>query len=323
MQSWVINGTRKIIPHIDEAVECSLRENARIKISKVPLNKSDISCYENKYDNLPIIPGKSALGFISECNNPQYRKGQRVFLSPYSKNESGIFKKAKDIDGYLSDYQTAPLSCISLLPETVQDDSFCFVEDIALCIKGIKLLEIKATNYVLLFGATALNILFAQLCLYHQAIPIIIDSDEESLKIAEEYGIYYVINTKIELLHDRIVEITSGAMADKLIIDTDATPDITEDILKFVSLNAKVGFIGFDTTIDKINIDISNVMNKRLSVFGINDGIGEIDPAINMLATGIIKTDNLVEKIYDISQVQDAFLDISSKKTRFKTIIHC
>ena len=323
MQSWVINGTKKISLHLEDANECNLKENARIKISKVPLCKSDIACYENKYDNLPIIPGRSAIGLISECDDLSFRKGQRVYVSPYTKENNRIFVNAKDIDGYLSDYQTAPLSSISIVPESIPDDSFCFVEDIALCIKTIKLLEIKTTNYVLLYGATCLNILLAQMCLYHQAIPIIIDTDKESLDIDEYHGIYYTINPKIDNVSERLIEITAGAMADKLIVDIDALEDIPSDILKYISQNGKAAFIGFNTTIDKTNIDISSIINKRLTIYGINDGIGEIEPAINMLATGIVKVDNLLDKVYDISQVKDAFLDLSSKKIRFKSIVHC
>lgn len=323
MQSWVINGTKKITLHQSESSDINLKTQAKVKVARASLCQSDIGCYENKYNNLPIIPSRSALGFISESSDISLSKGQRVFLSPYTKKGDEVFVNGKDLDGYLSDFSTTSLKNIYVVPESISDEAFTFIEDIALDIKVCEILNIKETEYVLLYGATALNIILAQFCLYYQAIPIIIDSDKDALNIAEEYGIYYTINSKNESAYQRLTEITAGELAKHIIIDTDVFPEIDPDILKFVSNNGKVGLLGYNTALENIKLDISYVVKKRLTIYGFNDGIGEIETAINMLATGIIKVDSLIEKIYDFSKIQDAFMELSSKKSRFKSLVRC
>lgn len=323
MQSWVINGTKKVILHQSESSEVNLKTHAKVKIARACLCQSDISCYENKYKNLPIIPSRSALGFISESSDIALSKGQRVFLSPYTKFDKDIVINGRDIDGYLSDFASVPLKNIYMVPESIPDESFTFIEDIALALKVCEILDIKETDYVLLYGATALNIILAQFCLYYQAIPIIVDSDKDALNIAEEYGIYYTINSQNESAYQRLTEITAGELAKHIVIDTDVFPEIDPDILRFVSTNGKVGLLGYNTAIDKMKMDISYVIQKRLTIYGFNDGIGELETAINMLATGIIKVDSLLEKMYEFEEVQDAFMQLSSKKSRFKSIVRC
>ncbi len=323
MQSWVINSEKKITLISEESADFNQKTHAKVKIARASLCQSDIAAFNARYDNLPIIPSRSALGMISESKNQAFSKGQRVYISPYVKREKKIYINGKDFNGYLSDFVVVSNDNIYSIPEMIPDEDFTFIEDIAMALKTCKLLEIKETQYIVLHGVSTLNIILGQFALYYQAIPIIVDTDDEVLRKAEEKGIYYTINSKKEKVFDRILEITAGNMADHLIIDSDALPQIAPDILKLCAQNAKVAIMGYNTAVADTKIDVSYIVGKRLSMLGINDGIGEIESAINMLATGVIRVNGLVEKLYDFSEVPDVFNALSTVRPRFKYLIKC
>ena len=324
MQSWNITKNKTIELIQTEQQDVNLREFARVKIARASLCASDIAIYNGKLGELPIVPSRSALGVISESKDKALSKGQRVYLSPYIKKENELYDvKGRNLDGYLSDFAVVPVDNVYIVPESIPDESFTFIEEIAMAIKTCSLLKIKPTQYITLIGATAFNMILGQFALYYQAIPIIIDKSDAALEIAEQHGIYYTINTEKENVTDRIVEITSGNLTENLIIDVDIIRDLDQDILSIVSQNGKIGFVGYNTSLGKMPIDSHFIISKRLSIYGINDGIGEIESAINMLATDVVKVEDLLDKMYDFSEVNTVFKKLASSPIRLKTIIRC
>ena len=324
MQSWVIDSAKKITLVQKEQEDVNLRTHARVKIARASLCSSDFAIYQGKLQKEPIVPARSALALISESKTKTLAKGLRVYISPYRMDkEKGVEISGLDFDGYLSDFSVVDNNDIYVVPEYIEDEDVTFIEDIAMAIKTCSLIDIKETHYVALYGATAFNIILGQFALYYQAIPIIISDDADALSIAENHGIYYTINAKKENVFDRIVEITSGNLVEHAVIDTDIAPNPEPDLLKAVAQGGKVAFCGYNTTLDSLKLNAAYIVSKQLSLYGVNDGIGEIEPAINMLATGIINVEGLLEKMYDFSEVEEFFSTQATKKHRFKNIVRC
>ena len=324
MQSWVIDSAKKISLLQEEQEDANLRTHARVKIARASICASDIAIFQGKLQKEQFVPSRCALGLISESRKPTLAKGLRVFISPYHTEKKEKTKIAGlDYDGYLSDFSVADNNDIYIVPEYLEDEDVTFIEDVAMAIKTCSLMNIKETQYVALFGATSLNIILGQFALYYQAIPIILDDDPEALAIAESHGIYYTINAKKENPHERIVEITSGNLVEHVIVDTDFVPNPDPEFLQSVSNKGTVAFVGYNTTLENLKLNASYVVSRKLSLFGVNDGIGEIESAINMLATGVINVEGLLEKMYDFSEVQEMFTALSAKRHRFKNIVRC
>ena len=324
MQSWVIDKAKTISLKQEEQDDVNLRTHARVKIARASLCQSDIAIYQEKLGKLPIIPSRSALGVISESKLKSLSKGQRVYLSPYQKSAEKPFDiVGKDTNGYLSDFCVVPNENIYIVPESIKDEDFTFIEEIAMAIKTTSLIGLKQTHYIALFGATTFNVILGQLALYYQAIPIIVDSKVDALSLAEQFGIYYTINSTKEDVMSKIVEITSGNLVEHIVVDTDYYSDINLDILDMANIHGRIAFVGYDTTLDKLKINAHYIISKGLSIFGINDGYGEIEPAINMLATEVVQVSGLLENMYDFSEVETAFATLSAKKHPLKNIVRC
>lgn len=294
----------------------------KVKLAKANLSCTDIECYLGKgKKNFPIIPARSGVALVSEPYDSGLEQGRKVFISPYDLDGKDSFKiRSYDTDGYLGDFMFVPLDSIYIIPEGVSDDQVLFVEDIAMCINTISKLNIERGEYIVMQGASYLNIIMAQIAIYYQAIPIIIDDNEDRLEIAENAGVYYTINTNESKVLSKIIEITSGKLADKIVFDTDLPSKINEQ-LSLLKKGGKVAFYGYNMTSTNINCDISIVLHKGLNFIGVNNGYNDISSAINMLANNIIKIDGLIESATPFMNIVEIIKASVDEKNYFKKVI--
>lgn len=166
-----------------------------------------------------------------------------------------------------------------------------------------------------------LNFIIAQLAIYYQAIPIIVDRRREMLELAEDMGVYFTANPDEEDLFDKVKELTSGAMCDCLAIDADFFPEAGK-LLSCLKPGGKAAFCGTGTIPTKASAPIAEIVAKRLEVFGIQSGDGELETAINMLATEIVKVDKLVGKLQEFKDAPEVFKQLVEQPTPgIKTVI--
>ena len=324
MKVWKITapGTLSL-----EEVTGELRpDHVKVKVTKLGLTGADIAIYEGADPSaLPIAPGRIATGYISEANEgSRFRKGERVLLSPYIKDAKGRLKiKGMDTDGYLADYVVVPESSVYTLPENITEDMGVFTEYISIAAGLTDKLDLKHEQYVAILGANALGLIFAQLAIYYQAIPIIIDKSEKRLAEAEEFGIYYRIDSSKQDVLRRIKQITCGKMADCTIFECRSSQQ-PQLAFSLTAEGGKVGIVGYDTFVGKLNADVSAIMGRQLSVVGINNGAADMNAAINLLANEAVKVDDLVDKTVDFLAVPDAFTEAADSENDYlKILIKC
>lgn len=304
-------------------VEIPQTDYIKAKITMCNIAPSDVSAYLGKTKKYPIVPGRSAIALVSESNFPAYKQGQRIFLSPYENCENGNFKtRGVEINGYMGDYILTPLSCIYTLPEGITDEEVLFIEDIALAVKVLEKLAVDKAQYIALYGASYINNIIAQLAIYYQTIPIMIDNDEDRLNMAQNCGIYYTVNTGEENVLQKIIEITSGKLADNLIIDADNFTNI-DDMTGLIKKKGKMGLFGYNKYLPNINCNLSKVVANQITVIGINNGNDEIHTAINMLANKIITTNGFIKNTVNIENFPDLMKEMSINPSFMKNIVKC
>ena len=263
---------------------------ARVKVTNVAINPADLSVFDGKLNvKYPLVPARLATGLVSEAIDSNFNKGQRVLITSYlqgKKKDNGLFGINKD--GLLAEYVTVPNSALYALSnqfekeEVIMDDDASitneealFVEDIAMCINVLSKIELHSSEYIVLMGASYLNCIMAELAIYRQAVPIIIDNDSSRLDLAERIGCYYIINTQEENALQKIMEITSGRMADSLVFDTDSFSN-TADIGLYLKKRGKACLYGYNVAIDKLNADLAPILRNELNVSGETSAEGAI-----------------------------------------------
>ncbi|MGI6701749.1 MAG: zinc-dependent alcohol dehydrogenase [Christensenellales bacterium] len=329
MKEWQIIAKEKM--QIIEKPSISPGENEiKVKVKKAAITSTDIALYIERTDKeYPIVPVRIASGLVSEADDQSgYKKGERVLLSPYyinrtTQGQGPTSVMGLDLNGYLADYVVVPESNVYQLPDGVTDEDALFTEYIAMGVKTLQALNVDKQDYVAIFGANALSNIIAQLAIYYKAIPIVIDKDEVKLKVAENSGIYYAINSDKENIKNKIKEITGGKYADSTVFACRATqdPPLAFDIAAY---GGRVGIIGYNRYVSKLSADLRPILLKRLSVFGINSGVGMLDTALNLLTNKAVRVSHLINKTVDFERAEELFIESAEEKDKYlKVVVDC
>lgn len=243
----------------------------KIKTTKCFITLNDLNLFKGDIKHsYPFTPCSIAVGQVVETlkESNYISKGSKVYLTPYNDN------------GLLRDFVVLPESNAYVLPEAVSEDDALFIRHISLAITIIDKLNIDRGNHVAIVGGSYLANIIAQLLMYYQSVPIIIDSNAKNLEIAHKTNVYYTL-TGDKNLENEILQITGGRKCSKVIYVNDSTASI-DVIDKITAENADVGVTGITTT--KTKLSCSFAFDKQLNFTFIKDGASNIGTAINLLA---------------------------------------
>ena len=335
MKVWEIKSAGQI--GINDLGPSQVRENCvKVKVLCASLSVSDKMVFQGAISSVsyPIVPGRCGAGIISEVDPSvkSFKRGDRVYLSSREAcNECYYCKMGRrsecmhlqtygvDTNGVLSDFAIVPVETMYHLPDRVSDSEAIFIEHIALAINTISTLKVRKGDHFAIIGASALGLVMAQVALYYQAVPIVIDNREDRLEKARELGIYYSINSAKEDVQKKVFALTGGKMATRLAYTLDANALQYSKVLSIVSSNGRAGLVGADVELDKIQIDASTIVEKSITLYGINQTTDHITSAINMLASKDVKVGNFITEL-SFTQVPD-YLDKLVKGEEFIQLV--
>lgn len=314
MNYWIFEGDRRVRQENREA-ESSGTDCAKVKMIRAAIDNGDIYAYtRSKAEG--TVPSTCAAGLISLCPTGEFKSGQRVLLSSSAKRgESAPM-------GYLRDYADVSTNYIYELPDVIADNDVVFIDCIAKACNLIDKLEIKPAQTVIVNGVSVINLIIAQLLRYHQALPIMIDSDDDKLGLAQDLGVDFVINSSQENVPYMVKSFTSGKMASALVVDLDILSDMDE-LPYCLAMGGKIALVNANSALKCYKIDFINVLNKELSIFGIKDGDGKVAMAINLLAMNKIKVSPLIGEVVGFAEVPDLMEKLGGDLSFKMSVVKC
>lgn len=293
MKAWQIENENdvKLVDTLNNKSDGQIK----LKVGKVSLTSCDINYFIKKEGGVKI-PGHSAVAYVSETDDDgEMKLGARAVLSPFVRAEehgvSVIKIMGVDIDGLLSDFVCVPEENVYVLPDGISDEDALFAEYIALGIKMFSGIDTQKGDYIVIAGANTLGLILAQLAIYYQTVPILIDLDADKLKLAANFGVYYTLNPTYDNLERKVEEITGGRMSEyAMFVGECMSFSASLRLLK----DGGEAVIGGYMSLQKHQIDTDIMLKKHLTVKGISDGDGEMASAVNLLANKIIRTDGII-----------------------------
>ncbi len=314
------------ISEVNKMEICENVDSSKIKITKVLLTPEDFATLKGEDGvNYPIIPGRVAIGQISDSSEGAYlSKGTKVFINPIvpcgecanclanKSNECNNFKRAgKEINGFLRDFAVVNNSQLFFLPDNIKGNEAMLIEHMSLALATIDKLQIAKGEHVAVIGGGLVGLLISMLIIYYQGVPILIDGIQEKLERSRLAGVYYNLFSDNKL-EKEVLELTGAHMAQKVIYIADSNIN-TDLALKLAANNINVGFVGFSAPNLKVNFNLA--MKKQLSFSCITSGYGYTEQAINMIANKAIdlsvfnletvKYENCVAKIKAVAKQSD------------------
>ncbi len=310
-------------------------DSVKIKITKALFLPEDFNSLEGDPQAVyPIIPARIGIGKIIETSGqisgtsqitasranmaipPEnagddtfgIARGVRVFPHPEvacgqcyecAKGDdahcSSFLIAGKTADGFLRDFAVFSNENVSVLPPVVSDSDALFIDHVALCDKIIDEIDLQKGEHVVIVGGDVCGIILAQLVIYHQGIPILVDNNDNNIITAKNAGLYYTLfaDNKIDR---NVADLTGARLAKKVVYMTGSNLN-TDIALKLAGSNATVCFAGFGTPGIKVNF--SSALIKQLNFKCVNNGYGNIDSAINLLANRAVDT-----SVFNIAQTK-------------------
>lgn len=314
-----------------DSVDC-----VKIKIKKALMTPEDfLSLDGNLNVEYPIIPARVAIGLVSEVGdkNSELQRGDKVFPHPEiacgncpecidgdKKHCSAFSVAGKNIDGFLRDFVIAHSGDVSALTRDGEnnkslfdDNDALFLDHIALCVNAIDAIDVQRGEHVVIVGGDALGIILAQLVIYYQGVPILVDNNDENIIVAQNAGVYYTLfaDNKIE---KNVSDLTGARLSGKVVYMTGSNLN-TDIALKLAGNNATVCFAGFATPPLKVNF--TQALQKNLNFKCVTSGYGAIDSSINLLALKAVNVGIFNVPSVKQEQAVDAIREIaaSTKKT--------
>ncbi len=302
MKGWKI--TAPSIVSEQEIIETS-ESNAlsKIKITKALITLSDVLNYKGEIESNNVVLGRAGIGIVAEAGSNLFglEKGQYVYVEPHRQCnvcyncKSGLSKcsnmliAGEDYDGFLSDFVAVPPEKVFVLPESVPKLDALFIKDISLAIAVVDKLGIQKGDYVAIVGANDFGNILAQLLIYYQAVPIVMDINEENNKIAKDSGIYYVLGPE-DNWNKEVNSITSGRLTKSVVYISDCNIPIAK-AFALASHNASVAFTG--TSYKNNAVSFSQAIKKQLNIQCINGGFENTATSINLIANKAINLSHL------------------------------
>ena len=309
----------------------------KVKISYSALSDTDRLIYLGQMPpkQFPITLGRLGVGMVSEigADVTSVVRGDRVVIDPYvfcdacAPCRDGRFVDCLDLkmygvheDGFLADFAIVPEDDLFKLPDRVKDNDAIFAGHVAMAMNVVSKLNLEKGEHLVVMGASVVGILLAQVAMYYQAVPIIVDTRQDRLEIAEKLGIYYCVNSVNEDVQKKILSLTGGSMAEAL-CHMSFTDGPLSRSLEYVAPNGRVAIAGWSGTKPELSASFASVFARQLKVYGVSNGAKLIPAAINMLANKVVSAAPLISKEIDFASVGDTLKEQSEHPNKYIKVL--
>ena len=282
-----------------------------LKIKYVGFCGSDLSTYlgKNPMVQYPRIPGHEISAVIEKTGDevPEgFQKGQNVTVVPYTNCGQCTSCKQKRFnacrynetlgvqrDGAMAEYIAVPWQKV-LKDEALSDVQLALVEPLTVGFHAIDNGKVTDIDTVVVFGCGMIGsgaIVCAKL---RGATVIAVDIDDVKLKIAQQLGADFIINSKEKDLHQELLEITNGD-GPNVVIEAAGNPVTYRAAIDEVAFAGRVVCIGYAGT--EVAFTTKLWVQKELEIMGSrNANPSDFEAVIKYLKSSQVDEGILISK---------------------------
>lgn len=322
MKLYQIVEAGKILEVQAESEESAL---IKVRVTHVMPTYADACIYTGMVNRkYPFVCGHIGIGIISD-DRLEYglKRGTKVIINPYTVDNIDRFDMPRKVskmginsDGLMRDLIYLPIENITPFPEEVKEEEAIFTEKIAIAIATIDRLNVEKGDYLAIVGGSDVCNIIAQLALYYQMIPIMIDTNSKFLEKAKDCGVYYTIDSTKDVPTEQVKEITGGRMAEHTVVELnhDATGAF---IFKLNREGGNCILLNEGTIAKELDADVSAISKYQLKVTGVSNGAQSFDTAINALAQHILNLNGFIDKVVPVSQAGELLKEMSASNDEY------
>lgn len=295
-----------------------------LRVRYVGMCGSDLSSYRGKNPlvSYPRIPGhevSATIEAVGEDVPEKFRPGMSVTLSPYSNcGECASCKRGRpnacknnqtlgvQRDGAMTEFIAVPHGRL-IVAENLSLRELALVEPLTVGYHAVRRGRVTATDTVLVLGCGAVGLGAIGAAAHHGANVIAVDVDDRKLDLAIRAGAKTGVNSKHQLLNERLAKLTNGHGPD-VVIEAIGTPETFRLAVDVVAFTGRVVYIGYAK--DEVRYDSRLFVQKELDIIGSRNALPEdFEGVIAMLAKGEFPLDEMVSKVVPLDGVPQALQD--------------
>lgn len=302
MDNWVLKSVRNLVNEENPPLAVSPTQ-VKVKVTHLLLSNFDALLFNGDVTaSYPKTIGRFAVGVVTEVGGDCYgiEKGARVYLeSARSCGECYACKSGKkekcvdvrlagrDFDGFLRDFVVCEYTDVAPLPDAVDTLHALCIETVGIAENIYDKLNLSAGQRVAVVGSDFTGNIIAQVLQYHKVIPIIIDNNAGNIEKAKKCGIYYAFPADDELMNN-VLDATSGELCDAAVYSASSRLPLNLPP-RIVGMGKSIVISGFNSMNNAV--EVRDILNKNLTVFGVNNAFHYTDTVINMLMHGAVNLD--------------------------------
>lgn len=296
-----------------------------VKIEYVGFCGSDLNTYlgRNPMVKLPVVPGHEVGTVVEEIGEgvPEglFAKGMSVTLNPYTNcgkcascrngrvnacehNETlGVQR-----NGVMCEYAVMPWQKVIPAPSMSSRDC-ALIEPMSVGFHAVSRGQVVDNERVMVIGCGMIGMGAIVRASLRGATVIAVDLDDEKLELARKVGATYVINSKTENVHERMLQLTDGLGAD-VVIEAVGSPATYVMAVDEVGFTGRVVCIGYAKS--PVEFQTKLFVQKELDIRGSRNALpADFRAVINYLQTGVCPIDKLISRIAEPEEAAAAMAD--------------
>ena len=295
-----------------------------VKVKAAGLCGTDLKIQQGKIPvkELPLIQGHEVSGIIAETGSQvkNFKVGDEVLISFYIPcNKCELCKAGREticenligrlgfeLNGGFAEYIKVPESSLIRKPKELSFSEAAIIS----CSMGtvyhalLKRAKIKEGDCIAMIGASGgLGLHAIQIAKTLNSKVIGVDITEEKLELMKKYGADEVIDASKDDWGQRIVEISGGRGADKILEFVSRKETVEEDI-KSLRKGGKLVLVAYSDSVP-LQINSLKVVLNELEILGTRAGTKEeIEKCVELIVEGKLKP--VISKTFSLEEINQA-----------------
>ena len=221
--------------------------------------------------------------------------------------------------GGMSEYMMQQPRCVTKYANVSAQEA-CLSEPLSCVLHSVETVQPQFGDMVVVVGAGIMGLMHTQLCVRKGTIVIVVDMNEDRLKLAKQLGATFTINPDKENVEQRIIEISDGKKADH-VFDTTPIANVVEESIQYVGNCGKLVIYSGIYPNHKISIDPHWIHKKGIQIVGTaNSNERDFLRAVRMISYGIVDVKPFISGVWNIKDANKA-LDSACKGDKFRNIL--
>ena len=218
------------------------------------------------------------------------------------------------VNGAFAEYVAVPAANAYALPDHVTYRQGALIEPVSCAVHGIDVLSPRLGDTCLIVGAGTMGLMLLQLVLRAGASRVsVLDLNAARLPRAERLGATRTSIALAELMEQ-------DPLGFDCVIDATGSPKAQESAFSAVKRGGKLLIFGVAAADARVSLSPFRIYNDEITVLGSMAVLNSFEPAVDLVASGVINTEELLTGAMSLDEYPQA-LDLVRRGEGLKTQI--